>query len=56
MSPIISPTSIDVGGARGTEEVDVRSNILALLSLINGGLDDANVTAGAAIAGSKSAA
>lgn len=50
---IISPTSIDPGGARGTEEIDVKSNITALLSLVNGALDDANIAAGANISGSK---
>jgi hypothetical protein len=50
---IIAPTSIDIGGARGTEEVDVKSNITSILSLVNGGIDDANIAGGASIALTK---
>lgn len=50
---LISPTTPTIGAARGDEEVDVRSAIIALLNEFNGNIDNANIKAGAAIDGAK---
>lgn len=50
---LISPTTPTIGAARGDEEVDSRSAIIALLNEFNGNIDDANIKTGANINGSK---
>ena len=42
---LISPTLPTTGQARGSEEVDVLNTLTALVNLVNGNLDDANMAA-----------
>lgn len=50
---IISPTPPTIGQPNSTEDPDVLAYLTALKNLVNGGLDNANIAALAAIAGSK---
>lgn len=50
---IISPTLPTIGQPNATEDVDIVNCLSALLTLVNGSIDNANIAAAAAIAGSK---
>jgi hypothetical protein len=49
---LITPTLPTAGQDRGSEEVDSINALTALLNLVNGGLDDANITANSLTAAS----
>jgi hypothetical protein len=50
---IIAPATPNIGDARGSGEVAVRNDLVALLAEFNGNIDDSNIKSGAGINGAK---
>jgi len=53
---LIAPTLPTTGQNRGSEEIDVLNTLIALVNVVNGGLDDANMIAAGLSADSLSSA